>query len=139
MWMYLASLLGFSAIALGAYIDHGLGDQLNARARESLDTALRYQQTHALALLALSLTAWAAPKTGRLRLFHLTCGSMALGTVFFSGSLYLARMIEVESAVRLTPIGGTLLMLSWLMLCPLAYCVKRNASTLPQTDSPGPV
>lgn len=111
-----SGLLGFSAIALGAYGDHGLRGTIDAAAMHSFETALRYHLLHAIALLAVGIgLAAALPAPVRKRLFW--AGTvMLIGTLVFSGSIYASVLMEIQSITMLTPIGGITLMASWLLL-----------------------
>lgn len=112
-----AGLLGFSAIALGAYGDHGLRGSVDAETMRSFETAIRYQLFHALALLAIGIgiAAGTAPASTLKRLTW-TGWVMLAGTLVFCGSIYLKIIFGVDSATKLAPLGGMTLMAGWLML-----------------------
>ena len=116
-WILIGSgLLGFSAIALGAYGDHGLRGKVDAATMHSFETALRYQLFHAIALLALGIgLAAALPAPMHKRLWW--CGTgILIGTLIFSGSILVSIMLDIKSLTMLTPFGGITLMISWLQL-----------------------
>ncbi|ELJ9316850.1 DUF423 domain-containing protein, partial [Staphylococcus pseudintermedius] len=46
---------------------------------------------------------------------------MFLGIVFFSGSLYILSLTQVSVLGAITPIGGILFVISWLMLAIAAF------------------
>jgi uncharacterized membrane protein YgdD (TMEM256/DUF423 family) len=111
-----AGALGFSAIALGAYGDHGLRGTLDAELMRSFETALRYQILHALALLAIGIgLAASLPNSLHKRLLW-AAAIMIMGTVIFSGSILASIMLDIKSLTMATPFGGMTLMASWLML-----------------------
>ena len=112
-WLIVAAgLLGFSAIALGAYGDHGLRGTIDESAMHSFETALRYQLFHAITLLALGFGS-AASLHNRLRWAGTV---MLIGTLIFCGSIYASVMLGMPSITMLTPFGGITLMASWLIL-----------------------
>lgn len=111
-----ASLLGFSGIALGAYGDHGLKGKLSEAAMHSFESALKYQQLHALALLAIGLALCVALPPLLAKKLLLTALVMLAGTLLFSGSIYANIFLDIKGITKLTPIGGMTLMAGWLML-----------------------
>ena len=46
---------------------------------------------------------------------------MIVGTSIFSGSLYLIAMLDFKKLGMVTPIGGLLLIVSWLLLAFNTY------------------
>ena len=115
----LAALLGFFAVALGAFGAHGLSDVLakNGRAEE-WSTAVLYHLVHACVLLALSLR---RPPRAAWWLF-------AAGIVVFSGSLYLLALTNTRWLGAITPLGGLALLGGWLALAlrPGAAPAKKS-------------
>jgi uncharacterized membrane protein YgdD (TMEM256/DUF423 family) len=108
----IGALTGFLAVAFGAFGAHVLQNQLSTEMLQVFETGVRYQMYHALAMLAASLVAgrreqplaiWA----GRLFL---------IGTLLFSGSLYAIALLEQPQLGMVTPVGGVLLLLGWLVL-----------------------
>jgi uncharacterized membrane protein YgdD (TMEM256/DUF423 family) len=123
-----AGLLGFTAIALGAYGDHGLRPNLDTDNMRSYETAIRYQLIHALALLVIGLTS-ATPSISPTLLKRILYSGVAMlaGTVVFSGSIYLKVIFGLEAAQKFAPLGGMTLMAGWLMLMWAGY-IKKDAS-----------
>jgi uncharacterized membrane protein YgdD (TMEM256/DUF423 family) len=119
-----ASLLGLLAVITGAFGAHGLKAQIDAQQLEIWHTAVQYQFYHVFALLFLSTIA--RPNS---RLVKAAYYLFVLGIVFFSGSLYLLACRDMLGLTKLyligpiTPIGGLLFILGWLML---ALAAIRN-------------
>ncbi len=109
--LFYAAILGGSAVALGAFGAHALKNTLEPKYLEIFETAVRYQMYHALALLALGLARW----KGRSSLWLL------VGTLVFSGSLYLLAFTRVDILGAITPIGGILQIIGWGMLAQEAW------------------
>ena len=109
----LAGALGLLSVAFGAFSEHALRPTVDAEYFRYLMTAVRYNQVHAVALLALAM-GLAAP-LGQVALSRLQKAAwlMFVGTVLFSVSIYLAVWFDVMALTFLTPVGGTLLMVSW--------------------------
>lgn len=109
VWIALGALCGLTAVGMAALAAHGL-DWLSPAELQMVRNALQMQGWHALALLACGL--W-APRGGRLA--DLAGTAFAVGVVLFCGAVYSLVLGGVRLAV-LAPIGGTLLMLGWLLL-----------------------
>jgi uncharacterized membrane protein YgdD (TMEM256/DUF423 family) len=108
-WIALGALAGFTAVAMAALAAHGLED-LPPPALQMLRNAMQMQGWHALALLACGL--W-APRGGRLA--DAAGAAFAAGTVLFCGAIYALVLMQLHLAM-VAPIGGTLLLLGWLLL-----------------------
>ena len=105
----LGASLALLAVALGAFGAHALQDRLEPRALEIFDTAVRYQMSHALALVLLAaLLPRLHPGLG------LTAGwAFVAGILVFSGSLYLLVATGVGRWGAVTPIGGVAFLVAW--------------------------
>ncbi len=106
-----AVLAGLS-IALGAFGAHAFKAALEAINRtETFETAARYQMYGGLALI---LTGILTDKISHK--FLLWAGNAFLiGTLIFSGSLYLICATGVTMWGAVAPIGGTSLMIGWVL------------------------
>ncbi|MCQ9121137.1 DUF423 domain-containing protein [Rodentibacter pneumotropicus] len=109
-WLFIAALSGFCCVALGAFAAHGLSHILDNSALAWIDTGLKYQLFHTLAILAVGLSVWRNDKFANLAVMAWT-----VGMVFFSGSLY-ALAFGVSNIVWITPIGGILFLIGWFSL-----------------------
>ena len=111
----IAGLLVFLAVALGAFGAHTFNELLTTEKLNSFETGVRYQFYHSLALLIIGLNANKLNATALIGKF------MLIGIVFFSFSIYLLSLqeligINLSILGPITPIGGLLLMISWLIL-----------------------
>ncbi|KAI8921439.1 hypothetical protein DFJ77DRAFT_545945 [Powellomyces hirtus] len=120
----LASLSGFSAVALGAFGAHALAPRLShlpvAESTKLLSnwrTAATYHLIHSLALLYVSDRAEMRPggKT------DLAGYLFAVGNVLFSGSIYALVLDQRRSLPRkvlgpATPVGGLCYLAGWIAL-----------------------
>ena len=104
----ISAIMGFLAVALGAFGAHGLKAILESNGQlGTWEKAAHYHLVHAVALVALSLC-------GKLRVWPWRL--WLAGTVIFSGTLYVLAMTNVKWLGAITPIGGTLLLAGWLAL-----------------------
>ncbi len=110
LWVGLGALGGLIAVAIAAAAAHVLPGRVGPGGQALVQSALRMQGWHALALLFCGL--W-APRGGRLADAAAAC--FALGIVLFCGAVY-ALGFGHAAFEPLAPVGGTLLMLGWVLL-----------------------
>jgi len=109
-------VFGALAVILGAFGAHGLEKLVDADAIQTFDTGVRYQMYHALLLLILANTNFVIEKKKRIIYYLIT-----LGIILFSFSIFLLATNDLTSfdfkkIGLLTPLGGTLLILGWIVL-----------------------
>jgi uncharacterized membrane protein YgdD (TMEM256/DUF423 family) len=113
LFLQAGSILGAIGVMVGAFGAHALKAMLTASGRfDTFETGVRYQFYHAIALILVGILAKEFPaKT-------LTyCGYCFLaGILIFSGSLYLICFTGITVFGAVAPIGGTLLVVAWLLL-----------------------
>ncbi len=111
LWWCVVALLGATMVMLGAYAAHGLAARTSAAMVDIVETGVRYQAWHTLAMLA--VLAWRSqrPLPGQ----QVVLALWALGVLAFAGSLYLMALAGLSVGI-VTPIGGLLLMAGWLAL-----------------------
>lgn len=105
-----AALSAAVAIAAGAFGAHGAS---TAQAAEWLRTGGMYQLVHAVAALAVMHIA--------LRPAWL----MLVGAAIFAGTLYAMALGAPHWLGAVTPVGGTMLIVSWLWV---AWCFRQGNS-----------
>ncbi len=108
----LGALLAFLAVGAGAFGAHALRGRLTADLLEVFETAARYQMYHALALLVVG---WLAAQTPS-RALRVAGWLFVLGTLLFSGSLYLLTLSGLRWLGAITPLGGLGFLGGWLAL-----------------------
>ena len=101
------ALLAALGIVLGAFGTHGLRDTLGAREVGWWQTAVQYQMWQAVGLVALG----ALP-----RRLGLAASMIGGGAVLFSGSLYAMALTDARWLGAVTPLGGLLMILGWLLV-----------------------
>ncbi|MBL85787.1 MAG: hypothetical protein CMO82_03910 [Winogradskyella sp.] len=110
------AILGILGIVLDAFGAHGLEKLVDADAVNTFETGVRYQIYHAFFLLIVGGTSFVDLKTKKI-VFYL----VIIGVLFFSGSIYGLATNELSSfdfktIAMITPVGGLLLILSWVMV-----------------------
>ena len=127
-WGASGAILAFLAVALGAFAAHGLGERFEKLYAQTpakivaghpvpaaqkyladFKTGAEYQFYHALALLILSQIS----RGDGSKSLHVAGWCFLLGTLFFSGSLYLLTMLALPVLGAVTPIGGVLFLVGW--------------------------
>jgi len=120
-YLTIASILGFTAVILGAFGAHALKEVLTSEELQSFQTGVRYQMFHAILLLFISTYKELSTKQlNYLNLFFIT------GIVLFSGSIYAIYLtsIDVKSIWFVTPLGGAFLIAGWFLL--IAIFLKKS-------------
>lgn len=111
-----ATTLGVLSVILGAFGAHGLKELISTQAQQTFETGVRYQMYHAIVLLFVGNTSLLSLKTKKIILWL-----VIIGLVFFSGSLYGIAVNDLftfnfKSIGFITPIGGFLLIISWVIM-----------------------
>jgi uncharacterized membrane protein YgdD (TMEM256/DUF423 family) len=108
-----AALLAAVAAALAAAGSHALSAQLSPADLRSFNTAVAFQFVNALGLFAV---AWARERLAG-SLLAATSGWLLLaGILLFCGSIYAARLGMTGSPGPAAPLGGSLVIVAWLVL-----------------------
>ncbi len=112
VWLLLAAINGFLAVAAGAFGAHGLQGKLDTAALHVFETAARYHMYHALAMgLAAVLS-----RPPRLAGAASAAALFLAGIVLFSGSLYVLALTGQRWLGMVTPAGGAAFLAGWAML-----------------------
>ena len=112
LFIYIAAVQGALAVTIGAFGAHALKNHLVAIGRTDVfETAVKYQFYHTFALLAVGIL-----QLIRYNKFLDYSGySFFIGSVIFSGSLYILCMTNVAKWGAVTPIGGLVLIVGWIL------------------------
>ena len=104
----ISGIMGFSAVALGAFGAHGLRSVLSEHLLETYKTGVLYHLIHSVVLLAIAL----ADKNNFVKSFWF----FFAGIVLFSFSLYIYSVTQITVFAIITPIGGISLLFGWLFI-----------------------
>ena len=113
---FFGALFGFLAIVFGAFGAHALKNKLTEEQLHSFETGIEYQMYHAIVLLVISFN---LNFNSSLETILLTC--FIVGTLLFSFSIY-GLVLSSASGNKMrflgpvTPLGGLLLAIGWLLL-----------------------
>ena len=110
------SVLGALGIIIGAFAAHSLKALISSESLLTFETGVRYQMYHALFLLFIGSYKGLSKKAENI-IFYL----VLLGVFCFSGSIYGLATNELsgfdfKKIGYITPIGGLLLIMAWVVL-----------------------
>jgi uncharacterized membrane protein YgdD (TMEM256/DUF423 family) len=111
-WVAFSALLLALAVLIGAFGAHGLKNLVTPERLAVFHTGVEYQFYQGLGLLALSLWRSLGAQLELAAVQRL----LLIGTVIFSGSLYLLVLSGLGWLGAVTPIGGLLMVAGWLLL-----------------------
>lgn len=114
--LMLAGLLGASGVALAAVGAHAT-DASDPAAWRAWQSASLVHLVHAAALLAIAL----AERLSRGFVWRLAGTLMVLGVAAFSGSVYRSILLDLDGAGPVAPLGGSTLILAWLLVAVAAW------------------
>ncbi|SRR5581483_975478 len=112
LFFLIGALSGALAVGLGAFGAHALRARLTPELLATFETGVRYQMYHVFAILIVAL----ALTRGSSTWLALAGWAFLLGTILFSGSLYLLALTGIRLLGVITPLGGIALIAGWLLL-----------------------
>jgi uncharacterized membrane protein YgdD (TMEM256/DUF423 family) len=117
-YLKIGALMGALSVLIGAFAAHFLKQYVNPEVMSTFQTGVTYQFYHSLALLITGVLHKRYPNT-----WILWAGRFfVVGTILFSGSLYLLTLLKSIKDIGLggfgllTPVGGLLLVAGWITL-----------------------
>lgn len=123
------AIFGCLAVILGAFGAHALKEILTPDQLNSFETGVRYQMYHAFLLLFLGITPLISAKMQKM-IYVL----VVWGIILFSGSIYLlatnnSTTFDFKTIGFITPIGGTLLIVAWILMIVSFFKFKTDKIT----------
>lgn len=111
------ALSAFIAVSMGAFGAHGLSRKLSPEDLDIFEVGARYQMYHALGMVLVGIAMERWPRG------ELAVGGWCflIGTVIFSGSLYVLTLSGLRWLGAIAPIGGVAFLLGWLSLAWAAW------------------
>lgn len=107
------TVFGGLAVMIGAFGAHALKNLLESSSRtDTFETAVKYQFYHGLALILLGILMM----NFKHNFYNYAGYSFAIGTIIFSGSLYILCLTGITKFGMITPIGGVFMILGWAFL-----------------------
>ena len=121
--LLIGALLGLTSVGAGAYIDHVLIHAVDVKTLSMIKTALHFNELYAVIISVIGLV---YPLRNDATFLKLSAWIFIFGTVLFSFSIYLKVLTGTIVWIKLTPIGGTLLMLGWVLLACSSFKYVKN-------------
>ena len=110
--------MAFLSVGLGAFGAHGLNQLLTENNRlANWETAAQYHMYHALASVLIGILGYHLPQKELLWAGWL----FVIGTLLFSGSLYVLSVTNVGKWGAVTPFGGLCFLAGWVLVLIAAY------------------
>ncbi|MCA0366335.1 MAG: DUF423 domain-containing protein [Bacteroidetes bacterium] len=107
----IGAILGAVGVSLGAFGAHALKASLEASGRtDTFETAVKYLFCHALGIILIGIIQEKYPN----KWLKYAGTGMTAGVIIFSGSLFTICFTGIKAFGAVAPIGGTLMILSWL-------------------------
>jgi uncharacterized membrane protein YgdD (TMEM256/DUF423 family) len=113
-WVSRGALLSGVAVALSAFGSHFLKNRIDGYYLDVFKTGTQYQFFHGIALVLFGIWAELSNRPDRIGWFFF------IGTLLFSTSLYLLSFTGIKILGSITPIGGILIVLGWLLFARAA-------------------
>jgi uncharacterized membrane protein YgdD (TMEM256/DUF423 family) len=114
-FIVIGALSGCLAVAAGAFGAHALRARLAPEMLDVFQTGVTYEMYHALALVGVGILLARFSTEGSTWL-SAAGWLFIVGSILFSGSLYLLALSGTLWAGAITPIGGVAFLLGWLAL-----------------------
>ena len=128
LWICAAAVNGFLAVALGALAAHGLRGAVGPERLAWIETGSDYGLAHGLALLGVALL------VGRLttvpRGLRFAGWGFLIGSVLFSGALYVMGMTGWRALGMVVPVGGILLLGGWAALFAYGWGLRGRSGAM---------
>ena len=122
-FMVIASLMMALTIVIGAFGAHGLKPYLDEYSTDIYEKAVSYQFYNTLGLFFISFISYLLPRSTKIiKSFYF----ILIGTIIFSFSLYILALTKVMWFGAITPIGGSLMIIGWILT---GYLIFKELQT----------
>lgn len=112
-FLFIASLMMAIVIAIGAFGAHGLKATTDEYMMAIYNTGVEYHFYNTLGLFAVAFISYLLPTCKKIVIAGYL---LIVGTLIFSVSLYMLVLLKLSWLGAITPIGGTLMIISWLII-----------------------
>ncbi len=121
----IGAVFGFLAVALGAFGAHALEDLLVENGYKDVwETGVHYQMFHAVAIMVIGVL-MSKNIIGNVKSLRVAGTAMLIGTILFSGSLYVMALTKITVLGAITPIGGVAFLVGWIAVVMSAKHIKE--------------
>ena len=116
--LVIAAISGMLAVMLGAFGAHILKNIISDEMLEVYKTGIQYQFYHTFALLVVGILM----KFNSSKVLKWSSYFFIVGIILFSGSLYVMAITGIKLVGIITPFGGVLWIIAWILL--VVHCTK---------------
>lgn len=124
--LLIGGLLGVSAVVLGAYSEHKLRGTIDVEAYHSFGIALQYQLFYAIMITTIAISTSIKPAIIGASRLKVAGYMFALGVCMFCFGIEASTLTENIDYKALAPLGGSLLIIAWLMVVTASITLKRK-------------
>jgi len=117
-FLIIASFMMVLSISIGAFGAHGLKPYLDEYSTDIYTKAVSYQFYNTLGLFAIAFITYLIPHSTKIKKAYYF---VLLGTLIFSFSLYILALTKIMWLGAITPIGGTLMIIGWILAIIAIY------------------
>ncbi|RXK13943.1 DUF423 domain-containing protein [Halarcobacter mediterraneus] len=118
LFLTISSIMMALAIAIGAFGAHGLKAIVSPQLLVIYNTGVEYHFYNTLGLFAACFMMYLKPDS---KLLRVAAWLILVGMIIFSFSLYALVILNMPILGAITPIGGTLLIIAWILLAISFY------------------
>jgi len=118
------AVYAFLSVAIGAFGAHALKSVLTEQYAKVWETGVQYQMFHAIGLIVIGIL-MSKSLIGPSSLLSRAGILMFIGVILFSGSLYVLAITQIKVLGAITPIGGVLFLVAWLLVILAALKIGK--------------
>ncbi|MGB5919528.1 DUF423 domain-containing protein [Arcobacter sp.] len=112
-FLVIASFMIALGVAIGAFGAHGLKATTDEYLMAIFHTGVQYHFYNTIALYGVALISYFLPNSKQIVIAGYL---ILLGTILFSCSLYLLVLLKLSWIGIITPFGGTIMVISWVII-----------------------
>jgi len=110
--LVIGAINGFLAVALGAFGAHGLEGKISEKSIAIWEKAVLYQMFHTVSILGVGFALLKLESSALIW----SGWAFFVGIILFSGSLYAYSTTGVKTLAMITPFGGVVFLIGWVLL-----------------------
>ncbi|MEG9296157.1 DUF423 domain-containing protein [Mangrovibacillus sp. Mu-81] len=112
-FIIIGALSAFLSVGLGAFGAHALEGKIDKKYIDTWNTGVLYQMFHAIGIIIIGVLMGTVSPTS---LLSWSGWLMVIGTILFSGSLYVLSLSGIKILGAVTPFGGVSFLAGWILL-----------------------
>jgi len=116
-FIIIGAINAFLSVALGAFGAHALEGKISQKYIDIWNTGVLYQMFHAIGIIIVGVLMGTVTPTS---LLSWSGWLMLIGTILFSGSLYVLSLSGIKVLGAITPLGGVSFLAAWVLLIVFA-------------------